>query len=196
MQSHKKGTKNTQAVADTNSYEFGRQGESSDSRHQVQRQPSTKRRKSVASSCAHQSGLRRNLGLARVTSYFVLDPCVKNFWTIFVCWQALAKFFTASYRWQSFTKFRIVVALHTRKSARNTSVKICSIKLSPIFSPVSVTVFGNCRASSPDCVVSASGVIHNQPFSFCAGAQCWEVLVPRFLNLFSIFLPTFLILLS
>ena len=38
-QSHEKGTKNTQAVAETNSNEFGRQGESSDSRNQVQRQP-------------------------------------------------------------------------------------------------------------------------------------------------------------
>ena len=57
-----------------------------------------KRKKSVAGSCAHQSDLRRNLGLARVASYSVLDPCVRDFWIIFVCWQSLAKFFTTSCR--------------------------------------------------------------------------------------------------
>ena len=96
VQTHKskKGTKDTQAVAETNSNEFGRQGsvtavESSDS---IQLQPQTKGKKSVAGSCALQSGLRRNLDLVRVTSYSVLDRCVKNFWISFVSWQSLTKF--------------------------------------------------------------------------------------------------------
>ena len=39
VQLHKKGTKDTQAVAETDSNEFGRHVESANSRNQVQRQP-------------------------------------------------------------------------------------------------------------------------------------------------------------
>ena len=108
----------------------------------------------MAGSCAHQSGLRGNLGLASVASYSVQDPCVRSFWIIFVCWRPLAKFFTTSCRTQSFTKFRIVVALHHQQECfqylresmlhqglANSFASHCVWRLSGIF---------------PDCIVTAS----------------------------------------
>ena len=55
----KKGTENTQAIAETNSSEFGRQGSRNPQIPDIKYNFICKRK--VASSCAHQSSLRRNL---------------------------------------------------------------------------------------------------------------------------------------
>ena len=80
----------------------------------------------------------------------------------------------------------------TSKSARNTYVKVCSTKLSPIFSPVPVTVFGSCLASSPTASYprQVSYTIKRSPSALvsCAGRCCC-----REFELVFHFLPTFLI---
>ena len=153
--------------------------ESSDSGNQGQRQPWTKGRKSVAGSCAHHSSLRRNVGLARVASYSGQDPCVRSFWIIFVGWQSLAKFFTTSCRWQSFTKFRIVVALHHQQEcSQHLREGMRHKALANFFASISRGVW-KLSGIFPDCIVSAPGAIRNPPCSFCAGVLCREVLLTR-----------------
>ena len=168
----KKRTKNTQAVAETNSNEFGRQGESSDSSNQVQRQPQTKGRKSVAGSCAHQSDLRRNLGLTRVASYSDLDPCVRNFWIISSVGNLSRSSSPLHAADNPSRSSGSLLRCITSESARNTS----SVKLSPVFSSVSVTVFGNCLASSPTASYTrqVSHTINRSPSALvpCAARCC------------------------
>ena len=67
----------------------------------------------------------------------------------------------------------------TSKSARNTCVKVCSTKLLPIFFASISHCVWRLSGIFSGCIVPASGVIHNQVFSFCAGVQCQEVLLPR-----------------
>ena len=73
----------------------------------------------------------------------------------------------------------------TSKSARNTSLKKCSVKLWPVFSPAPVTAFGNCLASFPPAPYTRQ--VSYNPFAFRAGALCREVLLPRLRNGFIFF---------
>ena len=71
-------------------------------------------------------------------------------------------------------------------------MKKCSVKLSPIFSPVSVTVFGNCLASFPTASYprQVSYSVNSSPSALvpCAGRCCC-----RDCELIFHFLPNFLI---
>ena len=134
-----------------------------------------KRRKSVTSSCAHQSGLRKNLGLARVASYSVQDPCVRNFWIIFVCWQSLAKFFTTSCRWQPFTKFRIVVALHhPQECSQHQREDMLHQALANLFASISHCVWKLASFPTASYPRQVSYTINRSPSALvsCAGRCC------------------------
>ena len=147
----------------------------------MQLQPQTKGKKSVASSCAQQSGLRRILNLARVTSGS--PSSVGNLSRSSAPLDANDNPSRSS---------GSLLRRFTSKSARNTSAKICSVKLLPNFSPVTVTMFGYSLASVP--TVShprqVSYAINRSPSMLvsCAGRCCC-----RDCELVFHFLPTFLI---
>ena len=76
-------------------------------------------------------------------------------------------------------KFRIIVAsLHQQECTQHQREDMLRQALAELLASNRLSVWklpGIC----PDCVVSTSGVIRNQSFSFYAGVLCRVVLLPR-----------------
>ena len=134
----------------------------------------------MAGSCAYQSSLRRNLSLSRVASYSVLR-------LLAISREVLHHFMRLKILHE--VQDRCCVASPARA---NTCVKVCPTKLSPIFSRVSVTVFGDCLESTPTASQSRQ-VSHTINRSPSALVSCAELCFGRDHELVFHFLPTFLI---
>ena len=141
----------------------------------------------MVGSCAHQS-----IYLTRAATNTLLDRCVKNFRRLLAVSREVLHHLAPLAI--SHEVLDHCFGASSTKSARNTSMKKCSVKLSPNFSPITVTVFENAAWRRSRLSRTRVRCHTHSTVLLLRWCPVPRVAATAIANLFSIFLPTFLIL--